>query len=60
MTHAYDRICLGRSADTLGRMLDYSVYSLRYDISTMIDLFIASGVASLFECGDIRTIAGMS
>ena len=60
MTHAYDKICLDRAADTLGRMLDYSVYSLRYDISTMIDLFIASGVASLFECGDIRTIAGMS
>ena len=60
MTHAYDRICLDRAADTLGRMLDYSVYSLRYDINTMIDLFIASGIASLFGCGDIRIIAGMS
>ena len=48
MTHAYDRICLDRAADTLGRMLDYSVYSLHYDIASMMDLFIASGLAALF------------
>ena len=60
MTHAYDKICLERAADTLGRMLDYSVYSLRYDITEVIDLFVASGVAALFGRGDIRTIAGMS
>jgi DNA-binding transcriptional regulator YiaG len=41
-------------------MLDYSVYTLHFDIGTMIDLFIASGIASLFGCGDIRTTAGMS
>ena len=58
MTHAYDKICLDRAADTLGRMLDYSVYTLHFDIGTMIDLFIASGIASLFCCGDIRTTAG--
>lgn len=60
MTHAYDRILLDRAADTLGRMFDYSAYSLHYDSAAMIDLFIASGVADLFERGDIRTIAGMS
>ena len=60
MTHAYDKILLDRAADSLGRMLDYSVYSLHYDIPVMMDLFIASGVAALFERGDIRTIAGMS
>lgn len=60
MIQAYDSILLNRAGDTLGRMLDYSVYSLRYDIAAMIDLFIASGIAALFERGDIRTIAGMS
>lgn len=60
MTHAYDKICLERAADTLGRMLDYSVYSLRCDITEVIDLFVASGVAAFFGRGDIRTIAGMS
>ena len=60
MTHAYDEICLGRASDTLGRMLDFSVYSLHYDIESMLTLFIASGIAAQFERGDIRTIAGMS
>ena len=60
MTHAYDEICLDRAADNLGRMLDYSAYSLHYDIAAMIDLFIASGTAALFEHGDIRITAGMS
>ena len=60
MTHAYDKICLERAAGMLGRMLDYSVYSLHYDAAAMIDLFIASGTAALFERGDIRTVTGMS
>lgn len=60
MTHAYDRILLERAADSLGRMLDYSVYSLHYDIQSMMGLFIACGTAARFERGDIRTIAGMS
>ena len=60
MTHAYDEICLARASDTLGRMLDYSVYSLHFDISSMMELFIASGDAARFEHGDINLIAGMS
>lgn len=60
MTPAYDNICLKRASDTLGRMLDYSVYSLHYDIALMMDLLTASGLAALFERGDIRVIAGMS
>ena len=60
MTHAYDKVFLDRAADSLGRMLDHSVYSLHYDAAAMIDLFIASGVADLFGRGDIRIIAGMS
>ena len=60
MTHAYDKALLERASDILGRMLDYSVYSLHYDVSVMIDLFIASGAAALFERGDIKTVSGMS
>ena len=60
MMHACDEILLPRAEDTLGRMLDYAVYSLRYDIQTMMQLFIASGEAFRFERGDIRTIAGTS
>ena len=60
MTHAYDASLLDRASDSLGRMLDFSVHSLRQDATSMMELFCASGLASLFERGDIRAIAGMS
>ena len=60
MIRAYDETCLAPACDSLGRMLDYAVYSLRIDADSMMKLFIASGTASLFGRGDMRTIAGMS
>lgn len=60
MTHAYDPALAERAARTLGRMLDFSVYSLHGDVASMMDLFTACGLARLFENGDIRTIAGIS
>ena len=60
MIRAYDEACLPAACDCLGRMLDYSVYSLHIDADSMMKLFIASGTAALFGRGDIRTIAGRS
>jgi len=51
---------LTRASEVLGRMLDFSVHSLHMNASQMTELFIASGKASLFERGDIRTILGSS
>ena len=60
MIRAYDKILLASACDSLGRMIDYSVHSLRMDASSILDLFIASGTAALFGRGDIRLTAGMS
>lgn len=60
MIRAYDEILLPRACDSLGRMLDFSVYSLRMDAGAMLDLFTASGTAALFGKGDSRLICGMS
>lgn len=60
MMRAYDEACLPLACGCLGRMLDYSVYSLHIDADSMMDLFAASGAASLFARGDMRTIAGGS
>ena len=60
MTRAYDEILLERASGSLGRMLDFAVYSLRQDAAAMMELFVSCGLASLFEQGDIRVIAGMS
>lgn len=60
MIHAYDKIYLEKARTSLGRMLDFAVYDLKYDISVFFDLFLSSGVASRFENGDYSVIVGMS
>lgn len=60
MTHVYDEKLRPKACDNLGRMLDFAVHSLRQDAVSMMDLFIASGLAARFGTGDIKLIAGMS
>ena len=60
MIHAYDKVYLEKARTALGRMLDFAVYDLKYDISAFFDLFLTSGVAGRFESGDYSVIAGMS
>ena len=60
MIHAYDKLYLEKARSNLARMLDFAVYDLSFNIDEFFDLFISSGVASLFEAGDINTIAGKS
>jgi len=60
MIHAYDKVYLDKARTALGRMLDFAVYDLKYDIAEFFDLFIRSGVAKRFETGDFAVIVGMS
>ncbi len=60
MIRAYDKVYLDRARTALGRMLDFAVYDLKYDISVFFELFITSGTASRFENGDFTLIVGMS
>ena len=60
MIHAYDKSYLDRAMKSLAQMLDYSVYDLEFDITAFFDLFVSSGVASLFENGDANTLVGRS
>ena len=60
MIHAYDKIYLDKARTALGRMLDFAVYDLKYDIEDFFALFITSGIAAWFEKGDYRVIVGMS
>lgn len=60
MIHAYDKIYLDKARTALGRMLDFAVYDLKYDIEDFFVLFISSGIAARFEKGDYRVIVGMS
>lgn len=58
--HAYDRVYLEKARTTLGRMLDFAVYDLKYDIGDFFGLFLRSGMAARFESGDFTVLAGMS
>lgn len=60
MIHAYDKLYLEKARTALARMLDFAVYDLHQELSPFFDLFISSGVAALFEQGDVRTLVGQS
>lgn len=60
MIYAYDNIYLDKARNALGRMLDFAVYDLKYDIAVFFDMFIKSGVALRFETGDFSVLVGMS
>jgi len=60
MTNAYDKVYLDKARTALGRMLDFAVYDLKYDIADFFELFIKYGVADNFGNGDFRLIVGMS
>lgn len=60
MMNAYDRIYLEKARVALGRMLDYAVYDLKYDLATYWELFLSSPVSKQFEYGDPVVVAGKS
>lgn len=60
MIHAYDKVYLEKARICLGRMLDFAVHELKYDITPFFELFIQSGAASRFESGDFSVLVGMS
>ena len=60
MIRAYNKIYLDKAQTNLGRMLDFAVYELKYDMTEFFNLFLTSGAAARFEKGDYSVITGMS
>lgn len=60
MIHAYDKVYLEKARTALGRMLDFAVHDLHYDMADFFNLFLSSGMAGRFEVGDFTVLAGMS
>lgn len=60
MICAYDKIYLEKARVSLGRMLDFAVYDLKYNISDFFNMFISSGIAKCFENGYSSIITGKS
>lgn len=60
MMHAYDKNYLEKAMIALGRMLDYAVYDLKYDLQEFWDKFLLSPVSSAIEVGTAKYTVGMS
>lgn len=60
MMNAYDRSYLERARISLGRMLDYAVYDLKYDLDVFWNMFLSSPVSKQFERGEASVLAGQS
>ena len=58
--NAYDKTYLDKARTALGRMLDFAVYELHYELETFWELFLTSGVAGRFENGDFTVLVGKS
>lgn len=60
MICAYDKVYLEKARTALGRMFDFAVHDLGYDIKQFFQMFLDSGVATRFEDGDFTVLVGMS
>ena len=60
MICAYDKVYLDKARISLGRMLDFAVHDLGYDLEEYFNLFIKTGLADRFGTGDFNLIVGMS
>ena len=60
MIHAYDKNYLEKAQTLLGRMLDFAVYDLKFDIEKFYNKFCNSEYARKFETGDTSLLSGKS
>lgn len=60
MICAYYKGYLENARTALGRMLDFSVYELKYELAEFFAMFLSSGVAERFGRGDFTLLVGKS
>ena len=60
MTNAYSELYLDDAMNNLGDMVAFAVCDLGFDPDEFFGWFISSGIASQFEIGNPKYIAGMS
>ena len=58
--NAYDKTYLEKARTALGRMLDFAVYELHFELAEFWELFITSGIAGRFADGDFSVLVGRS
>ena len=59
MTYAYDKLYLPDAQSNLAAMLDYAVYSLKYELKFFFDMFLKSSISKKFADGDASVILSL-
>ena len=57
---SYNELYVNNAMRVMGRMLDFGVNTLKLGAGTVLELFVATGMAMRFELGDPQVVAGMS
>ena len=60
MIRAYDKTYLSRAQAALGRMLDFAIHDLGYELADFFPLFLRSGIAGDMERGEPGATVGRS
>ena len=60
MMYAYDESYLNRARITLGNMLHFAVYDIKYDIARFYGMFLNSRISERFGNGEPALLAGCS
>ncbi len=60
MICAYDKLYLEKARTALGRMFDFAVYELKYELPEIVQMFLKNGMARRFERGDAGVVVGRS
>ena len=58
--YAYEPTYLERARTTMGSMLEYAVHDQNLSLKEFYPLFLSTGIASRFEKGEAKLLAGMS
>ena len=58
--HAYDSLFLDDAMENLGDAVEYAIYGMGMTGQEFLDLFLVSGIAEAFSCGEVRYLSGMS
>ena len=58
--NAYSELYLDDAMNNLGDMIEYAICDLEYDPDVFWGWFISSGIATMFENGNPKYVAGMS
>lgn len=60
MIHAYNEEYLSYARNLIGKMFDFAVYDLGYNLKDFFDMFIQSGIADKISKGDTSVLGGKS